>query len=314
MAEQQVLRRKAARDSGRSGDDAPTATAETEFAKALSRAMQDVLALRLAARSVDLQSWRPEEAAEAFTGQPLIVLVQNGDAETGLLVFDNAAFVALVCHKLTGLLPATPDTTARAPTRVDASLLRDVVDAILGQLHGPDGAAAKGAASRWAYTGFLSDARLVKFALADARHVVTDAQIVLGADQVTGRITLMLPPPRPDETRTKTQDTATWRAGLSQAVLGAPLRLKGELAKLSLTLSQLRALKQGDDLRLPRSAIDQVRLVTNRGTTPWTGKLGQMNGDRAVRLDPSGAGPAGHDADQPTAPGALPPGDQAPAP
>jgi len=292
-----ILRRMAAASAGASARDGvrPAMFPSRALELALARAAQDELGLALSVG--DLQEAAPQlEDLEAAAGDMALAALLDGPCgATGLAVLSAPVLAAVVAQRMTGRVPDTP-RPPRPPTRVDAEIARDLIDRVLtafGAALGPGGTAPW--ASGFRYRGYLSDARLVRFALPDTVYRGFRAELALAGGAVEGTVYLALPdaPAAGDGTagRAAPGDFAPdWSAALSAQVLAAELGVEAVLTRLRLPLARVSALAPGDMLPLSGQAIGEVRLEGPGGALLATGRLGRSCGDRALRIGKLGPG------------------------
>lgn len=261
------------------------------LALALARAAQDLAGLALSVSGQ--QQTAPdldgvEQAARAQTGGLIALVEADADGPAGLVVLSAPLVTAIVAQRMTGRLPTAPPPP-RAPTRADAELLRDVIDAVLG---GAEGAADWLRGFR--YRAMLSDARLARFALADGPFHAVRLDVALPAPFAEAEIYLALPAVA--TAAQAAEGPLPWAQALEACVLGAEIPVQAILSRLHLSLTQVSGWQVGDMIALPRRDLDAVRLETAGQVVVATGRLGQSRGDRAVRIAAAMPGAPGNSA------------------
>lgn len=93
----------------------------------------------------------------------------------------------------------------------------------------------------------------------------------------------MPPAPKPEAKGASSQ----WTKDMQRSVLETHAHLNGVLARLSLPLSQVEGLSVGGIVPLYGATVGSVRLEGPDGTCVAMGRLGQMAGQRAVRIEPA---------------------------
>jgi len=197
----------------------------------------------------------------------------------------------------------------RKPTRTDASMVADMIDRALQELEAglesdPDLIWAGG----FRYASFLDDPRPLGLLLEEEYYRVLQAELRLGNGARSGGVMLALPaegrgrPPKPAPTATPAPVAAAlFSKALTDQVMRTEADLAAVLHRLTVPLSYVMALKEGDLVPLSTAALDRIVLEGLDGRPLATGRLGQNRGMRAVRLAPqamaeevpaSGAGPA----------------------
>ncbi len=225
-----------------------------------------------------------------FSGGGLLVLLDGPDGARGAVRLDHALLSALIEVQTTGRVSGrAPD--GRAVTRTDAAIAAPLIDATLERA---EAQLCEETPDHWA-TGYrfgvmMEDARGMSLALNSAAFHVFRMTVELGEGAFPGSVAFLLPvplapPPRPDETGDdKVQRT------LGQSAMNAPVSLEAVLGRVSIPLTQLCGLAPGDVVPFQMDRPLQIRLETSQKHVVALGRLGQMNGMRAVRLTPGGEG------------------------
>ncbi|OUD10588.1 hypothetical protein BVC71_03595 [Marivivens niveibacter] len=171
----------------------------------------------------------------------------------------------------------------RASTPVDWALVAPFVTQALAELEAEasDVSALQGA--KGAKTGaIIRAARSLTMLLADADYDVITATFDLGHDRI-GRVMLAFPPaikPKPEK-----PETPPAKVTLSTAVLDAPTCLDAVLHRMKLPISEVEEFDVGQLVMLNGAAINHVELLGPDRSCVGIARLGQMSGQRAVRLD-----------------------------
>lgn len=311
-AGQTVMRRKAG--AGRRAPAAPPMTPEKALGQALARAAQELLALPLRVVSVTEARMTLADLPEALEDRALLALLDGPAAGLGLMVLSPPVLSALLEMRMMGRLAASAPA-ARRPTRTDAAMAADVIDAGLA---GFEAALAGDAALIWAggfrYGSFLEDPRPLPLILEDTGYRVFRLALELGSGSAAreGGVLLALPAEGRGQLGAPAEDAAAapapgeapqpagWPDRLEQALMAAPAQLEAVLARLTLPIGEILALQPGATLPLPEGALEQLRIEGPGGRLLARARLGQHRGFRAVRLleegeegQPAGQGPGG---------------------
>lgn len=313
---QTVLRRKA--HAARNAHRARAMSAERAMRLALERCASGDLGFMLSVAGVETGTEMAEALAAALPDPALILLLDGPDGVPGAMILDMQMAAALIEAQTIGHVSARP-AMARRPTRTDAAIAVPLVDGVLSRL-----VALLQDAGTWA-TGFgfgamIEDGRALSLALGTGGYRVFRVGCDLGPDRA-GEVVLALPdPPVPEDVTDGPDDAAPDRAGrpLRDSLLVAPARLDAVLCRVSLPLSQLRALREGEVLHLPAGVLSDTRLESVTGREVARATLGQIRGQRALRLHggmSSRAGATGEDSATKTPAGDAPvaPPESAPA-
>lgn len=77
-----------------------------------------------------------------------------------------------------------------------------------------------------------------------------------------------------------------WTRALQDAVMPAEVAIEAVLYRVRLPLSEINRLAPGSSISIPLKTIAQVSLEGSNGQCICTGRLGQSQGMRAVRVEP----------------------------
>ncbi|MBY6046684.1 FliM/FliN family flagellar motor switch protein [Vannielia litorea] len=291
-----VLRRKL--DAG-APDPALAVAGLPPVAKALGLAMARVsdklMELVAAAESTGQSTRSLAELLDELPANGLYAVLEGPQEAQGVMVLDNALMGALIEQQTAGALaPGAP--TARKPTRTDAALCADWIDAVLRALAETYAEAAQASwLSGFGFSCHLPDARPLGLMLEDEPFHVLDFALDLGEGARKGSGKLILPAlgrapegrpaasgepgaePHPD-------DRAAWERRLEGQVMDAEVTLLAVLHRFRRSIGEVQEFAEGDVIALPEGVINALRLETGDGTAVAAGRLGQTAGARAVRL------------------------------
>jgi flagellar motor switch protein FliM len=209
----------------------------------------------------------------------------------GLWIADTAVLAGLVEVQTLGRVSQAP-AASRKPTRTDAAMVAELVDAALkgletGLADDPDLVWAGG----FRYASFLDDPRPLGLLLEDEPYRVLRAEVSLAGGAKTGAILLAVPaegrgkrPVPAADAKPAVDPGPIFAAALADRVSGADSQLEAVLARLTLPISVMMALQPGEVLPLPLATLDRITFEGIDGRRLATGKLGQNRGMRAVRL------------------------------
>ncbi len=239
------------------------------------------------------------ELVEHLADRSLIAMLDEGEgAALGLCALAPPLLSGLVALLTTGRAPLDPETPRR-PTRTDAAMLAPLIDAALSGWAAELAAQEDGAfADGWRYASFLEDARPLALLLEDTAYRLFRADLSLPQGGVAGQVLLALPAaPRPRRSPQPAQMAAQadaaladaaqadgFRTAFSRQVETVACRMDAELVRITLPLGQVMALAVGDVVPLADATVARLLLRGVDGQTIAEGKLGQMRGQRAVRL------------------------------
>ncbi|MBK5933032.1 FliM/FliN family flagellar motor switch protein, partial [Rhodovulum imhoffii] len=266
---QQILRAKAG--AGRpERSDLPVAA----LARALERGAKALFGLELGVSDKQISVQTPESLARLVPETALMFEVEGGEAGIGLAGMSADLALALIEQRLTGGLGTT--TAPRRSTRVETALLREGLTPLLCELSpvlrcGP----------------VVETPRLLPMLMGEARLRLLEFGVSIALGQRRGVLWLAVPMAGRPALR-RDDRRGEWRMLMRNNLNAAPMACKAILWRGTLPLAQLRGLDVGDLVPVPARALQAVRLETVERTLLATGRLGQSQGQKAIRLDAGG--------------------------
>ena len=279
----------------------------------------------------------------------LLAVLEGTRDRLGVLALCPALLASVIEMQTLGRVTTRP-VPARRPTRTDATISADLVNAFLAELgHELAGLEAMPMLAEWRYATYLDDPRALCLMLEDVAMLRLAISFRMGAGgQRDGSILLALPVsarasrpaavarlagagdatagpgagpenalsalaglvPAAAATLSAPGAAPAPPADLAAEVREAPVTLVGVLCRRRLSLGSLRAMGPGSLIALPPNALDEARVETVHGQLLAQGRLGEAEGFHAIRLRP--AAPAR--SATPEGPGACGPGTDGLAP
>jgi len=294
---QTVMRRKAG--AGRRAPLVAPMTPEKALGQAFARAAQELLALPLRVATISEARMTLSDLPEALEDRALLLVLEGPAEGLGLMMLSPPMLSALLEMRMMGRLSASPSAAnpaaPRRPTRTDAAISADIIDAALASF---EAALVGDPALIWAggfrYGSFLEDARTLPLILEDTGYRVFRLVLDLGTGSAAreGGLLLALPAEgrgRFVEAEVPVEDgeapqPAGWPERLEQAVMAASGQVEAVLARLTLPIGAILALRPGATLPLAEDTLEQLRLEGPGGRLVARARLGQNRGFRAVRL------------------------------
>jgi len=187
----------------------------------------------------------------------------------------------------------------RKPTRVDAAMVADFVDAVL---EGVEAALEPTAEIVWAggfrYSSYLDDPRPLGLMLEDVSYRVWTLEMGFGVDgERTGALLWAVPAngrgerPRqlteaaaPRSTPELAAQQADWARQMEATVMGTQVVLEAVLHRVTLPLSAVIGFTEGTELPLPADCLEALSIEGVGRRALALARLGQHSGQRAVRL------------------------------
>lgn len=281
MQSDSILRRKTG--AGRAMPEIALMTPEKAMRLAFGRAGRAMsgLGLRFAGFSSDRVPLTG--LVEAIEPSTLVTALRRDDDQTGLLLVDRGLRSALIEAETTGQVGAVepPD---RAPTRIDAVIVAGFIDAALSLF---DEVAAEIDIAR-DVTGFrvaevIPGAGAVALTLPEVAYRLMRVEVELGTTARPGAAVIALPHDPPAR-KAAGPEEALYQAGVQKVVMTVPADLRAVLCRLPVSLDAVSRWEPGMVVPLPHGVLDGVRLEDIDGEPVAKGRLGQINGLRAVRL------------------------------
>ncbi len=283
MTDQTPLRRKI---GATAPSTAPAITAERLWTRAMSHGFSRGLGAEVRVGRAVAAPILPE-AAVGLASEGATLLLLDGPAGYGAAVIEPSVTAAVIEQQTLGRIRARPERP-RAPTATDAAMLAEPLDGIF-KLH--EAMTAEMPAPRpmagMRFATRLAEPHEIRLGLADAPHDHWRIDLAFGArGGRTGAIHLILPRARADRVEdVEAPGGESWSRRFEGRLLGSEIALRAELGRVTMSAAEVRALKAGDLLTLPRRSIGRVRLVGPDGGTVLAGRLGQAGGAKAVRVE-----------------------------
>lgn len=273
-----VLQRKAHAQRKALGGGA--VTMPRALGRGLSIAADALWGLGLVAVSSGDDVMTPDRAIARLGDDQLLIILEHDTGPVGLVALDRELVTGFIEVQTLGKVTRFPNDT-RAYTPTDAAMMAPLLDAALprfaSMLAGqPDMAHLQ----NYVFGALVEDAQIAGLALEAEQYQLTAFDVSLAQDARTGRAIFLFPaPPKPIEKEPLSE------TGKHAAVLKlAPARMQAILTRIHIPLDKAQALKPGDVLNISSQAMSSATLVMSGGHVVARGKLGQMNGFRAIRV------------------------------
>ena len=307
MAEERdipVLKRKA--EAGRPAADGAPMTPERAIAQALGKVAQDQMKLPLQLRELSQARRSLADLPEMLEELSLLAVIEGPGDALGLVAVPPGTLSALIEMQTMGRL-AKSAPPPRKPTRIDAAMAAEYIDAVLAAI---EEALAFDEAVTWAggfrFASHLDDPRPLGLLLEDIGYRVWTAKLAFGAGgereggflwavPATGRgpkprrasppgVAGAAPPDDPVPADEALAQALHWQEALETVVLGAQATLDGVLHRITLPLSAVMGFAPGTQIPLPEDALERIVLEASGRRNLSLARLGQARGFRALRL------------------------------
>lgn len=229
-------------------------------------------------KSDDLVS--TDRALAQLGDDQLFIVLEKEDGPAALVTLDRQLVTGLIEVQTLGKVTRFP-LDDRPFTQTDAAMMAPLVDAALPRFGSmlssqPERAHLRG----YRFGAQVDDIQTASLALeADQMHAL-HLDVSLAHATREGRMVFLFPePPEEPEHPNETQ-----RGKYEDALKMVPARMHAVLTRIHIPLAKVQALKPGDVLEISPNAVTGATLVVDGGHIAAKGKMGQMNGFRAVRI------------------------------
>ncbi|SDF85890.1 FliM/FliN family flagellar motor C-terminal domain-containing protein [Sulfitobacter delicatus] len=288
-----LLRRKA--QAGREEQQARAMSLQKAMRLTLAKVADDLFGMAMATLAVRVETRAGDALDGLFDGAPLMMLLDGPNGQRGAMTFDPLLVGALIQQQTMGRVLADHGGGDRVLTATDAAICVPFLDDLLRRTSAlPEAPEDRQWLEGYSFGTRAEDPRLVLMALEAAEYRVMHVTIDIAGGVRQGQLTLCLPLAdavgvAPSAVAEGEGADTPAPALLMDNVLKLNADLNIALARLKMPLRDLGALKAGDLLPLPGSSFDVVTVLTMKGRGVAQGALGQVSGQRAVRLTRSAA-------------------------
>lgn len=278
MNEASVLKRKLVPRLAKALADC---TVETLLRKTMPRDADRLCGLDLVVDDVAFSDTDAGELISALSETELVYQLRNEKGASGLCIVSPELLAGLIESQLYGYVTSA-EVPERKPTRTDGIFDATLVDAWLASavsVSAHEDMDAMPFAGYARQDGVL-DQRNAGLLIEPSRYSKMVIKVTLGDNAKAGTLCLVWPEPaQPGVTNERLSN----RMARHLSRLNAPMRVV--LSRLPLPMDRVRGLKDDDIIDVPLEALVSVKLEGVDGTPIATGRLGQANGLRAVRLN-----------------------------
>ncbi|MDS9468635.1 FliM/FliN family flagellar motor switch protein [Paracoccus sp. MBLB3053] len=278
------------------GQDRLEIPVDRAAAMALGRAAEKQHRLAVFVEKVTEGQTSLSEIAELLPEQALLAVVEGGPDQLGVVALCPAFLASVIEMQALGRVTSR-QAQPRRPTRTDAAISAEFVNGLLAELGREFALSAEmpGFAA-FRYATYLDDARPLGLMLEDGPMYRLSLSFRIGSGgQRDGQILVALPTRlAEDAPSARRNDHAqiqalpplpqAIRTSLAGAVQKAPVQLRGILCRRKVSLQALRGMKSGTLIPLPPNALNDARVETAGGQLLARGRLGEIDGFHAIRL------------------------------
>ena len=280
-ATQDVLGQKAS--ASRRAFEARVMSPAKALRRALSRTADSLWELALVTQGVQQEIVDHDGCLEVLAPGHLLILMEGPEGARGLVSVDREIMTGLIEIQTIAKVTRMP-VEDRPLTPTDAAMMAPLLDGALERFEAnldgnPDLAQLRG----FRFGAIVEDARTAGLLIEAASFRAFRVTLDLEAGTRRGDIQIILPI---REVASAPDPAADLRPGPHETrLMLVPARIETVLARIRLPLGKANALRPGDLLELPSMAQEKAELIAPKGHRLASGRLGQMNGFRAIRLD-----------------------------
>ncbi|UWQ73123.1 FliM/FliN family flagellar motor C-terminal domain-containing protein [Leisingera sp. M658] len=260
--------------------------------RSVARAAADLCGLPVAVLAARQSNRIPEDLADQLSDKDLLVVLDCPHGRMGAASMDAATVTALIQQQTIGtVMGKAPDERHYTPT--DAAMTAEFLERTFGKVF----AMLDGQADQAIFTGYrfgaqVENVRSLVLGMEAEDYRVIELNLDLACGAMQGVMKLILPEPTAEELQDG-QGSGAQGPSLGRNLGSIRAELSAVLCKMRVPLRDFTGLKVGDSLPLDSAFLYETDLLTIGGQSIAQGRLGQMNGARAVRLNQSGARLAG---------------------
>lgn len=278
----EILRRLVAREGVPGG--IPAMTPHRALRVAVNKAGQPVVAAGLRLTGFDEGMTSLSTFGDKLDPKAALFRLSSGPDCLGLLAVDAPIIHGIVAVRTTGALPGEglPD---RGVTKIDSVVAQAILSGVLVEFAGAlEGLDAERYITGQKLGAFLADKRAALLELDDVPYRMFSGEVTVGDGAGTGRITFIIPGAAARMAQRINVNDAEWQRRIEANIMTSEAQLEARLEPMALDLNFLRNIKVGTDIPLQADTLNRIRVITLEGKTIATGRLGQMSGNRAVRI------------------------------
>lgn len=270
--------------------------AERAWRIALARAARDHMKLALGFENLSADEVGLVEVLETPMERALILMLEGAGDALGLIVISAPILSGMIEMLTLSRLTADHTDVPRSPTRTDAAMVVDMIDAALAAFAQTMSEMGSFDWSQpYRYAAYIEDPRPLHLMLEDGNYRRLRAEVHLENGTRHGEVTLAVPIQSTfevelssPETDVFAQDAANsdlFTADFSDQISTVATHLDAVLAQITLPLDRVFRLQVGEVLALSGAGLDSIKLHAIDGLPIALGKLGQQRGMRAIRLN-----------------------------
>ncbi|MEY8801685.1 FliM/FliN family flagellar motor C-terminal domain-containing protein [Leisingera sp. XS_AS12] len=280
---QSVLARKlaATKEGTSSTGSSPTLKA---LRRSVARAAADLCDLPVAVLAARQCNRPPEDLAPQLSDDDLLVVLDCPQGRMGAVCMDAATVTALIQKQTIGAVIGMPPE-GRTYTPTDAAMTAEFLERSFAKVVSMlEGQTDQGIFSGYRFGAQVDSVRSLVLGLEAEDYRVIELNLDLASGAMQGVMKLVLPEPTAEELQ-EANGGALKGPSLGGNMGAIRAELSAVLCKMRVPLQEFANLKEGDLLPLDAAFLYETDLLTIGGQSVAQGRLGQLNGSRAVRLN-----------------------------
>lgn len=269
---------------GREDFDARAMSTAKALRLSLAKTADTMFDLPLTVSTVEQSRVMAQAIPDSLNEEGLLIVLDGAAGARGAVRLDPQLIAALIEVQITGAVRPS-EARARTYTRTDAAMASEFLDRVLDGfdahlLEHADGHRPL----ELRFGDLIEDARVLALTLDDGQFDLFRITVTLAEGAKTGLISFVLPHRATAKAPGRVPAAPKTETPLAATVLQATAVLDTVLARLDMPLGEVCALKPGMLLPLPNDSLSETRLYAPHGHMVAAVRLGQLNGQRAVRL------------------------------
>lgn len=278
---QSVLARKLAAAKEGAGGLSSSLTLKA-LRRSVARAAADLCDLPLAVLAARQSNRDSDDLAGQLSDKDLLVVLDCPQGRLGAASMDAATVTALIQQQTIGaVIGKAPDERHYTPT--DAAMTSEFLERSFAKVVAMlDGHADQALFSGYRFGAQVETVRSLVLGMEADDYRLIELNLDLACGTMQGVMKLILPEPTPEELQGGPGSDNGPSLGSNLDSIRA--ELTAVLCKMRVPLQEFAGLQIGDTIPLDAAFLYETDLLTIGGKSVAQGRLGQMNGARAVRL------------------------------
>jgi flagellar motor switch protein FliM len=270
------------------------------FVRHIEKGLRPLVKSNISALILDSRVVKVSEALQGVSVPAMLGLVEVENAKSqALLNIDTDLVYHLIDLMLGGDPSATSKPITRTLTAIDMALCSFSQKAILAAfVEALEASFGRRFGRKMNLIDQRQDITQIRFAPENVDVLVYNVALDIGDAARSGKLSLFLPlalldaihaAMRNERAPVEIETTSDmWKTHMRRAASTAPVVVNAVLHRQRLTIADLEALKPGDVLELPQTAIDEVQLLIQQSRDKFvhiaSGKLGAYQGSKVIRM------------------------------